>query len=335
MGKQTPPGLLAILFLILGISGCATSPTAKQAQPWTAERYYQAAREAQTNKNFQRALEHLSELSTRYPDSAYAQLAPLEIAYALYSTEKYESAIRAAKQFTERYPQHSSNDYAHYLAGLSYTKLATGNANNEMQYIRLAFGQFSKIALSYPQSKYHAEALKRIDDLRDRLAQHELDAIKQLLDNRDTTAALKRAGYLSKNYPNSPATAQVFELISAANPITINAKKDDSLRGERWLLKQDPQHFTIQIAGTSNKSQLEAFVKENGIKDKTAYYRRNDMDKEWYSILYGSYRDHNSASEAAQQLKSSLPIKAPWVRRFGDIQQAIRNHQQQNNGQEP
>ncbi len=327
MGKQMPSGLLAIFLLILGLTGCTTTSSTKPAEPWTAERYYQAAREAQISRNFQNAIDYLAALSNRYPDSPYADLVPLESAYAHYHMKDYQQAIRATKQFIALHPDHSSNDYAHYLTGLSYTKLATEAAPEEIQYIRLAFEEFSQIIQNHPQSKYHADALKHADELRNRLAQHELDTIKQHLTNGDTTTAMKRARYLSENYANTPAAAQIFELISSAHTTTISAKQDDSLRSENWLLKQNPQYFTIQIVGSSSKTQLEAFVMDNDIKDEVAYYRREDKGKAWYSLLYGSYKEHSSASKAAQQLKSSLPISAPWIRRFGDIQKTIQENQ--------
>ena len=209
-------------------------------------------------------------------------------------------------------------------------------------YAREAFKYFSTLVQRFPDSKYRNNALQRMDELRNEMARYELQAVKAKLAQGDKEGALKRAKYISEQYSNTPAATEALDLVAdasavvtapmlaeptlevmpAAEPVAP-AMANETMRREAWLLQQNPKNFTLQIASSANKDNLESYIKKHNLQNQAAYFRRTLDSKDWYSLVYGNYSNRTDALSAAEKLKAELEISDIWIRQFNDVQASI------------
>lgn len=93
------------------------------------------------------------------------------------------------------------------------------------------------------------------------------------------------------------------------------------LKDERWILDQEPNHFTLQVLGTQNKSSIKTFIDAHKFHDQTAVFQTLRNGKPWYSVIYGSYETKDAAATAKKGIASSK-VK-PWLRRFDSVHAKI------------
>src|SRR5437868_1190163 len=92
--------LAAVLLAAAALSGCSSLDTANdETLGWSAQRIYGEAKDAQSGRDWQKAIKHLEKLEARYPYGRYAQQAQLEVAYCQYKDGERASAIAAADRF--------------------------------------------------------------------------------------------------------------------------------------------------------------------------------------------------------------------------------------------
>ena len=108
----------AALLAAAALSGCSSLDSNDETVGWSAQRIYGEAKDAQAERNWQKAIKLLEKLEARYPYGRYAQQAQLEVAYCQYKDQERASAIAAADRFIKLYPNHPNVDYAWYLKGL-------------------------------------------------------------------------------------------------------------------------------------------------------------------------------------------------------------------------
>lgn len=93
------------------------------------------------------------------------------------------------------------------------------------------------------------------------------------------------------------------------------------IKDERWILDQEPNHFTLQVLGTQNKSSIKTFINTHKLQDKTAVFQTLRNGKPWYSVIYGSYASKDAAAQSKKEIANSK-VK-PWLRRFDNVQAKI------------
>ena len=351
-----------VIFATLLMGACATAPTTqtKQQTGLTPEQYYSEARKAQTSGKHDTAITYFSDLEVRYPSSPYAQLVPVEMGYAYYKQKNYEKAANEVDRFIYTYPDHPNKDYGYYLKGLiraaQGTNKPTSNSNEiviaDAELTRDAYKQFSSVVKNYPDSQYRASSLQHLSQLRNQLARHELQIAKDKLAADDPDGAIRHAKFISEQYANTPAASEAITLITNAasirtaempaapilaqpsaevmpttqtsTPVIKDTIDRKALNSEEWLLQQNPDHFTLQIIGTSNINKLERFIADFGLQNQTAYFHRKHKNSDWYSLLYGNYASRHEALDVADKLKHQLGIGDIWLRQFDEVQASIR-----------
>jgi len=138
------------------------------------------------------------------------------------------------------------------------------------------------------------------------------------------TAAVKK-GNLTPAKTLTPSNAAVINKKSAA---TIAADQKAKILREKWLLEQDPRHYTIQILAVRQEKPLLKFIEETRINNRgrVAYFRSKLKGKDWYRLLYGVYPSKKSADSALNNLPSNIRQLSPWIRRIAPIQRAIKEN---------
>ena len=237
------------LFLALWLAGCSLLPEVQdETKGWSAQKLYGAAKEAMADGGYEQAVKYFEKLEARYPYGRYAQQAQLEIAYAYYKENEPASAIAACDRFIKLHPNHPNVDYAYYLKGLV-------NFNGELGYIgyvvkqdltdrdpkaaRESFDAFKELVTRFPKSKYAADATARMKFLVNALAQHEVHVARWYMRRTAYVAAVNRAQYALKTYPEAPATEEALAImVGGYGALGIMELSDDA---RRVLEKNYPQ----------------------------------------------------------------------------------------------
>ena len=105
---------LCYIFLLISLSSCAwLSEDVEGDQGMMPERdFYEKIQDSLSANNWSLAISNLQLLESQFPFGNYAEQGQLELIYAHYKTNDYESSIAAADRFIRLHPQHKNVDYA-------------------------------------------------------------------------------------------------------------------------------------------------------------------------------------------------------------------------------
>lgn len=245
--------LLAAVAAALLLAACAGSPDLQdETAGWSAQRLYGEARDAQTGRDWTKAVKYLEKLEARYPYGRYAQQAQLEIAYAQYKAGERAASIAAAERFIKLYPNNDNVDYAYYLKGLvnfaEREGLLSGFANSDMserdpKAAIEAYGAFKEVVTRFPESKYAADSAARMRYLINSLAQHDVHVARYYMRRGAYVAAANRAQHALTTYPNAPATEEaLFIMIHAYDRLQLAELRDDADRVMRKNFPNSPYY---------------------------------------------------------------------------------------------
>lgn len=214
------------LGVALILAGCADLSEKKdETADWTAEQFYNEAKQALRDERYQKAIELYEKLETRFPFGIYATQAQLEIGYAYYKSDEPDSAIAAADRFIKLHPRHPSVAYAYYLKGLvNYNRsigflerfIPTDSSQRDPGAARDAFKDFQTLVDKFPSSRYAADSRQRMIALRNNLAMYEIHVARYYMKREAYVAALERMIYVIENYQRTPAIPIALKIMEAA-----------------------------------------------------------------------------------------------------------------------
>ena len=219
------PSIL-ILPLIILLTACGDSNIINDPYAdWTAKDFYDEAKQSLSAGEFQTAITNLESLEARFPFSPYAKQAQLDVAYAYYKFEEPDSTIAAADRFLRINPRDPNVDYAWYLKGLANFTRGAGFmdswfprdfAQHDTKTMKDAIHDFSTLIRRYPDSKYSADAYKRLVFLKSKMAEHEINVAEYYIKRGAWLAAAKRAQYTIEHYQQAPASRRALEILVIA-----------------------------------------------------------------------------------------------------------------------
>jgi len=95
---------------------------------------------------------------------------------------------------------------------------------------------------------------------------------------------------------------------------------------ESWVLIQNPEHYTLQLASSTNANLIKKYYNENNLIEKAGYYKDIREGENWYALVYGSYSSMQEANAAIATLPEDLRKWSPWVRKLKNVQKIIRRN---------
>lgn len=222
MTLQTPLSrFICFAVLLFSLVGCSSIPSASQQDAKSeiddsrsADQILAQARKAMKGGGYEEAIKHYETLQARFPLGRYAQQSLLEQGFAYYKAEEEDTALDTIDRFIRLYPRSPIMDYALYLRGLvnfnrgrSFTDKFFPRSFADLDNVRQkeAFHDFSKLITRFPNSQYAADAKKRIQYLRNSLAESEVNIAQYYMKRGAYLAAFNRAEYTIKHYQGSPA----------------------------------------------------------------------------------------------------------------------------------
>jgi outer membrane protein assembly factor BamD len=224
------------------------------------DKIYVLASEKMTDKDYQKAIDYLKKLESRFPNGKYAAQAQLDIAYAYYKKEDAAQCVSTVERFIKLHPNHPNLDYAYYLKGVAYFKQrglvdkATFQdiSDRDPKVLRQSFLAFKDLLTLYPDTRYGKDATERMIYLKNKLADHELHVARHYMKVKAYVAALNRAKYVIETYPDSNYVEEALVLmISSYDNLGMNDFKEDNLR----ILKQNYPNSAMFTKGKDSKKQ--------------------------------------------------------------------------------
>jgi outer membrane protein assembly factor BamD len=283
--------LLLVLLLALTATGCARlknvfkDENANEGLP--VVELYEKGQRSIRNGNYDSAVVSFKRLIAQYPYGPYTEQALIETAYAQYKLGSNEEAISTIDRFLRTYPTHRNSAYMYYLRGLVNSSRDTvflqrvwrlDPSRRDLATPQQAYNDFQIVTDRFGQSAYAADARKRMNELRDMFARHEIETAIYYLKRTAYVAALERAKYVMDTYPQSAFQSDALAVMGESYTRLGNTALADGARAQ--LQNADPQHPWLTANGDwpdypSNLRKLNPFASERSAVDNDP---RRDKD---------------------------------------------------------
>ncbi len=231
-----------LLLAVLACAAVACGPTKEIdiTADWTVEQFYQRARSELDKGNYLTAIEYYETLESRFPFGNYATQAQIDVAYAYFKFNEPDSAVSAIDRFIKLHPRHPSVDYAYYLKGLVNFErggtildaLAERDLSEyDKNLLLTAYNDFRLLVQRYPDSRYVADARKRMIYLRNQLARADLSIAEYYASREAWVAVINRTHYILQNFSATPSVRRALELqLRAYRALDLDALARDTER---------------------------------------------------------------------------------------------------------
>lgn len=189
--------LIVIATILLSCSGVKQTGEIKDA-----ETAYTAGVQAFTGEDYFEAQRLFDVIRLQFPTTQYADDAQYYLGEISYARKEYVMAAFNYGMVRRSYPTSSLNKSALFKTGMCYYELAPP-ADRDQDYTKKAISSFSEFQAIYPSDSLYEEAGKRINELRNRLAERELitaELYRNLYSNR---SALIYYDVIIDDYPDT------------------------------------------------------------------------------------------------------------------------------------
>ena len=232
---------LTLLLLAL-LAGCGTThKTVFEGEPKSeAEMAYRKAVKTMESGSYEDSIKAFHEIKLRYPYATrWATLCDLRIADAYRESGDHSQAAVMYQSFIRTYPAHPDIAYATYQAANCYYEMMPGSffmLPDPWQRDRKSTSQAEtalKVFLRrYPDDENAPRAQEQYNEVRRRLANHELYVAEYNFKNKAYNGAVSRAEGLLANYPEA-------EIIPKAHILLAHSylKLNDPIKAKRVLLQ--------------------------------------------------------------------------------------------------
>lgn len=140
------------------------------------------------------------------------------------------------------------------------------------------------------------------------------------------SAELKKSSEISKSPVSKVKEKVAVVKIADKTPKTSVLKQKDEPKKtavKSWVFAKESDLYTIQLIGSSNRKEIEKFVKANQKEKKLSYFNTIKNNKNWYVVVLGSYKSFKEAENQRKNLPPHLAKYGPWTRNYLSIQKEI------------
>lgn len=232
-----------VVGVMISVTGCSSSDDSEQRAALASmgsQQMYDNAKRNMQNGNFGAASTALSELDSRYPFGPLSNQVQLDLIYSYYKSGKIDETLATIDRFIRLNPNHSDVDYAFYMRGLTNME-ADANMFQQLMQIdrsdrdpsksREAFTDFRRLIQQYPDSKYAADAKKRMVFIKERLAKYEIAIARFYMRREAFVAAANRGRYVLENYSNTDQVQEALEImVSSYDQLGLTELKENAMQ---------------------------------------------------------------------------------------------------------
>ncbi len=347
--------IFIIVGLLIALAGC-TQQQVKRDLMSSEVRHYEVGMELMKQGDFTAAINAFKTQIKLYPDLPETEKATLQLVYAYYKQKQLNASISMADQFIDKYPLSSDLDYAYYSKGLALFDIGfegkSGNSGGSNSDIRQAHQYFSELVNRFPESKYADDSIKRMQFLRDKLAESEVGQARTALNEGRYGSAVVHAKYVIENYKGTPFAIEALDILTQSyNLLSLNDEGDtfggqnetvvaetleapakvmpeiviDSVgwRNAAWFHAQSATDYTIQLLMTRSEEGVVSLIDQYDLflSSDYAYYPVKRDGEVWYGLVYGAFPTVDMAKAAIKSLPQSLVKSRPWIRKIGTLQE--------------
>jgi outer membrane protein assembly factor BamD len=156
--------VVGLVLLWIGCSG--RSPEAN----WTAEEYYEYAKELYDNEDYFEASNEFTVVVLRYPGSTIADSAQYYLGMSHYGLEEFIISAAEFSKLVNNMPSSPLVPDAQYMLGMSYYQMSPRPALDQ-EYTEKALRAFQLFIEDFPGHKKREEVEKRLLELREKMAE--------------------------------------------------------------------------------------------------------------------------------------------------------------------
>ncbi len=114
------------------------------------------------------------------------------------------------------------------------------------------------------------------------------------------------------------------EQSAPASPAVLRA-----VENERWVLFQEPTHFTVQLATSRERNYILELAQGISESPVAIYpFRTTESQNPVFGLLSGLYKTRTEAVNAVEQMPKDLKRFGVWIRPISDLQAAIKKNPQ-------
>ncbi|MFD3240250.1 SPOR domain-containing protein [Rahnella perminowiae] len=143
----------------------------------------------------------------------------------------------------------------------------------------------------------------------------------QALRNAQPAHTSKPAEHKTAATASHTAKTPVTKSTASSAPV---ASAPAAASGSMSGIKSAPgTHFTLQLSGASQSNTLNAFAKQQGLKNYLVYQTARE-GKPWFVLVSGNYASSAEAKRAISSLPAEVQAKKPWVKPVHQVQQDLK-----------
>lgn len=252
--------LISLVFVLLSSCKHWFNHSSEDDNPYakmSAKELYTEGTNALKKKQYTESIKKLEALDTMYPFNDYAEQAELNLIYAYYEKEDYPSSAATAERYIHLYPRSKNADYAYYMKGMANFNQVRGamasylpmdlswrDPGTQSQ----AYSDFASLVQKFPNSRYKPNSQQHMIYLRNMFAQRELNTALYYYERQMYVAALERANYLIKTYPQAKGAQQALEVAYHSNlNLGLKSAADDVLSVYKATYHSTPKNISVGI----------------------------------------------------------------------------------------
>ena len=211
------------LVISLGLAGCSSKVSDIDKVPdLSAQALFVDARSALDNGLYQKAIQILSAIDSRFPFGPISHQVQLDLIYAYYKSGDAAQGIALTDRFLRLNPNHPNIDYVYYMralinisteANLFQDLAGIDRSDRDPTASRDAFNDLKKVLDEYPDSKYAADSRARMIEIKSRLAQYELSVARFYFKRDAFASAANRGRYIVEYFSPSNEVEQALEMM--------------------------------------------------------------------------------------------------------------------------
>ncbi len=188
----------------------------------SAQALFADARESLDNGLYQKAIQILSAIDSRFPYGPISHQVQLDLIYAYYKSGDAAQGLALTDRFLRLNPAHANLDYVYYMRAL--INIATqenlfqdlagiDRSDRDPTAARDAFNDLKIVLEKYPESKYAADSRQRMIAIKSRLAKYELSVARYYYKRGAFVSSANRGKYIVEYFSPSPETEAALEIM--------------------------------------------------------------------------------------------------------------------------
>lgn len=93
--------------------------------------------------------------------------------------------------------------------------------------------------------------------------------------------------------------------------------------GNSWLNQQVEGTYTIQLAASSNKDNINAYINKHALSKKFTAIQLERNQRDWYVVVVGVFDTVSQARAFVALMPSTLTKNNPWIRQISSLQKNL------------